>query len=201
MAARTDPAPAPVEFTEAVRELMSVRWRPELAVEQMPAPQRIAPHSAAVTADVSQGEDEIGTGRLVLLHDPAGNAAWQGTFRLVTFARAEVDPEMITDPVLAEVGWSWLVEALAERGATYTEPSGTVTSVASHSFGALATDASSTRAEVEIRASWTPLVGPGQGLAAHCLAWGDLLCTAAGLPALPEGVVAMPKRRPTGPTR
>ena len=49
------------------------------------------------------GGEDVGSGRLVLLHDPAGNAAWGGTFRLVTFARAEVDPEMVTDPLYREV--------------------------------------------------------------------------------------------------
>ena len=81
------------------------------------------------------GDDEVGSGRLVLLHDPAGNAAWQGTFRCVTFARADVDPEMVTDPLLASVGWSWLIDALEAHGAEYMAPSGTVTSVASESFG------------------------------------------------------------------
>lgn len=162
----------------------------------MPAPQRIAPFSTAVSADVVVGEDELGTGRLVLLHDPAGNPAWQGTFRLVSFARAQVDLEMVTDPMLAEVGWSWLIDSLTDHGADYAEPSGTVTAVSSHSFGAMAGDPA--RADVEIRASWTPLLTDEHLLSAHCAAWGDLLCTVAGLPALPEGVVMMPTRRPGG---
>ena len=97
---------------------------------------------------------EVGSGRLVLLHDPAGNAAWQGTFRCVTFARADVDPEMVTDPLLASVGWSWLIDALASHGAEYSAPSGTVTSVSSESFGGMADEPP--RAEIEVRASWTP---------------------------------------------
>ena len=170
-------------------------------MEHIPAPQRIAPHSAAITADVLIGGDEVGSGRLVLLHDPAGNPAWQGTFRLVTFARAEVDPEMVTDPLLAQVGWSWLLDALTSHQAEFREPSGTVTSVSSVSFGAMADDPA--RAEVEIRASWTPELdlssmvtgAPSAGLTPHLLAWGDLLCTTAGLPPLPPGVVPMPSRR------
>ena len=101
-----------MEFRRALDALAAATWRPELAVEDIPAPQRIAPFSAAVTADVLVGDDEVGNGRLVLLHDPAGNDAWQGTFRCVTFARADVDPEMVTDPLLARVGWSWLLDAL-----------------------------------------------------------------------------------------
>ncbi len=164
-----------------------------MAVEEIPAPQRIAPFSAAITADVLVGGDEVGSGRLVLLHDPAGNAAWEGTFRCVTYARADVDPEMVTDPLLATVGWSWLTDALAAHGAAYGAPSGTVTSVASESFGGMADEAA--RAEVEIRASWTAELVEGRGLNAHLAAWAELLCTTAGLPPLPPGVVMMPSRR------
>lgn len=174
-------------------DLLKASWRPELAVEEIPAPQRIAPFSAAITADVVVAGEEIGAGRLVLLHDPAGNPAWQGTFRCVTFARAEVDPEMVTDPLLAEVGWSWLLDALATHGAGYVAPSGTVTSVSSESFGGMADEPA--RAEVEIRASWTPELTPDRGLSAHLAAWGDLLCTTAGQPPLPPGVVPIPSRR------
>jgi hypothetical protein len=162
-------------------------------VEDIPAPQRIAPFSAAVTADVLLGGEEIGSGRLVLLHDPAGNAAWQGTFRCVTFTRATVDPEMVTDPLLASVGWSWLVDALAAHHAEYLAPSGTVTSVSSESFGGMAEEPA--RAEVEVRASWTPVLLDGVGLSPHLQAWAELLCTMAGLPPLPAGVVLMPPRR------
>ncbi len=31
--------------------------------------------------------------------------------------------------------------------------------------------------------------------AAHVEAWGELLCTAVGLPPVPDGVTAMPSRR------
>jgi len=192
--AKQDSSATPAAFDQARSELDGAAWRPELAVEDIPAPQRIAPYSAAITADVVIGGDDVGSGRLVLLHDPAGNAAWQGTFRLVTFARAEVDPEMVTDPLLAQVGWSWLIDALTAHEADYCEPSGTVTSVSSVSFGGMAEDPA--RAEVEIRASWTPnLDTAGLGLTRHLLAWGDLLCTTAGLPPLPPGVVPMPSRR------
>lgn len=193
MAARTDPAPTPDAFRRAVRDLSAATWRPELLVEEIPAPQRIAPFSAAVTADVLQGGEEVGTGRFVLLHDPGGNGAWQGTFRCVTFTRASVDPEMVTDPLLASVGWSWLLDALAAHHADFATPSGTVTSVSSESFGGMAEEPA--RAEVEVRASWTPLLVEGEGLAAHLGAWAELLCTTAGLPPLPPGVVPMPPRR------
>lgn len=181
-------------FDEAVSAVMAVTWRPELTVEEIPAPQRIAPQAIAIAADVDFAGDEVGNGRLVLLHDPDGNPAWEGTFRCVTYARANVDAEMVTDPLLAEVGWSWLVDALERRGAAYAAPSGTVTAVASRSFGSMEGDPS--RAEVEIRASWTPLLDSGADMATHVYAWQDLLCMVAGLPTLPDGVVPITAARP-----
>jgi hypothetical protein len=101
---------------------------------------------------------------------------------------------MITDPALADVGWSWLTEALAAHGASYAAASGTVTRVATDSFGAMSEDSGS--AQIEIRASWTPqLVDDRLDITGHVEAWGELLCTAAGLPPVPEGVTAMPSRR------
>jgi len=51
-------------------------------------------------------------------------------------------------------------------------------------------------AQIEIRASWTPLLVDEQPeISGHVEAWGELLCTAAGLPPVPEGVTAMPSRR------
>jgi hypothetical protein len=170
-----------------------VSWRSELHVEELPAPQRIAPYSAAITADVVVSGEELGSGRFVLLHDPAGNTAWHGTFRCVTFARADIDPEMVTDSLLPSVGWSYLIDALDGQDAEYDVPSGTVTSVSSDSFGGMAAEPS--RAEIEIRASWTPVLVEGVGLSPHLSAWAELLCTLAGLPPLPAGVVMMPSRR------
>jgi len=179
----------PAAFTRAVSELRAARLRPEVYVEEMPAPQRIAPFAAALSADVTVDGEEVGSGRLVLLHDPAGNDAWDGTFRCVSYVRAELDPEQVTDPLLREVGWSWLTDALDGHGAEYAAPAGTVTTVASESFGGMSAEPAT--AQIEIRASWTPV----EGIAAHVEAWGELLCTAAGLPPVPEGVATMPSRR------
>lgn len=185
--------PGPGLFDGAVSALRSLVWRSELQVEEIPAPQRIAPHACAIAADVIVADAELGNGRLVLLHDPQGNPAWDGDFRCVTFARAAVDPDMVTDPLLAQVGWSWLTDSLAAHEANYTAPSGTVTAVASASFGSMADEAD--KAEVEIRASWTPQIDAGENIVPHILAWQDLLCMVAGLPLLPEGVVAFDPHR------
>jgi DUF3000 family protein len=189
MAARKEIDAPPEEFRLAVKQLKAARLRPEILCEEMPAPQRISPFSAALSADVLIAGDEVGGGRLVLLYDPAGNDAWAGTLRCVAYARADIDPDMVTDPLLSGVGWSWLTESLEAHGAEYVAPSGTVTRVASESFGGMSDEPAT--AEIEVRASWSP-VGV---LTPHVEAWGDLMCTAAGLPPVPAGVVAMPSRR------
>jgi hypothetical protein len=203
---RVDPSAFPEEFRVAVAQMRAARLRPEIFCEEMPAPQRIAPYAFALSADVTVDGEDIGTGRIVLLHDPAGNDAWEGTFRCVAYVRAEIDPEMANDPLLGEVGWSWLVEALGAHAAQFTAPSGTVTKVSSESFGSMADE--DTTAQLEIRASWTPVPDPAAVLAPapgvvsgapelgpHVEAWAELLCTASGLPPVPEGVTSMPSRR------
>ncbi len=186
---RLEPPAAPAEFRRAVRQLRAATYRPELFVEEMPAPQRIAPFASALSADVTVAGEDVGSGRIVLLHDPAGNDAWDGTFRCVAYARAEIDPEQVTDPLLAGVGWSWLTEALEAHRAEYAAPSGSVTCVSTESFGGMADEPPA--AHLEIRASWSP-VGD---LTPHVEAWAELLCTAVGLPPVPEGVATIPSRR------
>jgi len=185
-----DASALPEEFRVAVAQMRAARLRPELFCEEMPAPQRIAPYASALSGDVTVDGDDVGTGRLVLLHDPAGHEAWQGTFRLVTYVRAELEHEMAADPLLPGVGWAWLTESLDSHQAGFTAASGTVTRVASESFGAIAGEAAS--AQIEIRASWTPL---DDAFEAHLLAWCELLCTTAGLPPVAPGVVTLPTRR------
>lgn len=179
----------PAAFVAAVEAMRHAPLRPEVGADELPPPRRIAPYAYAMTGDVTVDDDEIGTGRFVLLHDPAGQDAWEGTFRCVTFARADIDPEMAADPVLPSVGWSWLVDALAGYGAEHAVPSGSVTVVRSEGFGDLDDDTGS--AQVELRASWTPVVPDGR----HAAAWSDLLCTLAGLPPLQPGVIPFPSRR------
>lgn len=186
----------PREFEMAVSSMRTATLRPEIFCEEMPAPQRIAPYASALSADVTLDDTEVGTGRLILLHDPEGNDAWaEGTFRCVAYARADIDPEMITDAMLGGVGWSWLIEALEAHSAPYAAASGTVTRVATESFGAMGEEPGS--AQIEIRASWTPVADESGvfDVRPHVEAWGELLCTAAGLPPVPEGVAIMPSRR------
>ncbi len=188
----------PAVFEHAVETLHAAQFRAEIHLEETPAPKRLAPHTHALSADIfddKADDDPVATGRLVLLYDPAGQEAWHGEFRLVTYVRASLEPEMGSDPLLLAVGWSWMIDALNARSAPFTAASGTVTRVASEGFGGMAGELAT--AEIEIRASWTPL---DSELTSHALAWGDALGTAAGLMPLPAGVVALPQPR-TRPNR
>jgi len=181
------------DFQHATAGLADVRLRPEVRLTEVPAPGRIAPYSLALSADVLQAgdpDDELASGRFVLLHDPACPEPWQGAWRVVTFARATLEPEMASDPLLGDVGWSWLMDSLTAAEAEFAAPAGTVTRVVSDGYGGLSE--SGTTVEMEVRASWTP---SGPQLETHLEAWGALLCTIAGLPPLPEGVVALPGQR------
>jgi hypothetical protein len=185
----SSPADLPPAFRSALAGLTAVKLRPEIVVQELPAPQRLAPYAIALHATAMSGEEELAEGRLVLLHDPAGQEVWAGDTRCVAYVQAEVDPEIASDPLLAGVGWSWLIESLDAAGAVYTAEGGTVTRTTSERFGAL-TD-HPVACDVEIRASWSP----SGDLGPHLVAFGEVLCVAAGLPPIPPGVVQLPKRR------
>lgn len=199
----TTPRPD-ASFGAACAALDGFDWRRDVQVEQIPAPSRIAPFAHAVSVEVQGAGSHRATGRLVLLHDPAGQEAWAGTLRWVTLARADTGEELASDPLLAELAWGWLTDALDEHDAAHRAASGTVTAVTSRSFGGL--QGTSDHTEVELRASWTPLADPAPSIARHdftqhLAAWQDLLCRIAGLSPLPAGVVPLARtRRRQGPS-
>jgi hypothetical protein len=181
-----DERPAPPEiFRAALESLTATSVRSEVRVEPLRPPQRLAPYSYAISAEIVDAEGiDLATGRLVLLHDPDGHEAWDGVLRLVADASAELDTQMGVDPMLPAVGWSWLTDALDDRDAAYRAAGGTVTQTTSTRFGDLA--GPRTTVALELRASWT---ADSADLAPHLNAFIDLLCTAAGLP--PEGVTVL----------
>jgi hypothetical protein len=187
----------PPEFRRAVATLSAIRPRPELLVQAMDAPPRLAPFTWALQAEadpVNPGEDldEPDTsGRLILLHDPAGQDAWEGTYRLVCFVQARLEREQLGDEMLPVVAWSWLTEALDATGATHVALGGTVTQTSSVRFGDIAGPRRDD--DVELRASWTPKVDEGHpDLSKHSEAFCQLVAAAAGLP--PVGTVPLAHR-------
>jgi hypothetical protein len=189
--------PIPPAFSRAVESLKSAKTRPELSITEIPAPGSLAPSALALAADVVPAQHGIdsplGTGRFILLHDPASPEAWGGEFRVVCFAQSPLDTDMGLDPFMAEVAWSWLVDALASRGAAYHSASGTATKILSTGFGELFSQGDG--AVIELRASWTPA---DHEIGAHVEGWSELLCMLAGLPPAVEGVSLLSLHRPTG---
>ena len=90
---------------------------------------------------------------MILLYDPEGADAWDGTMRLVAYIQADLDSSEAVDPLLPEVAWSWLVEALDARTEQVTALGGTVTATTSVRYGDIS---GPPRAhQLELRASWT----------------------------------------------
>jgi hypothetical protein len=199
-AAQQKAVEAAATFRAAVAELEAERdrlgaLRQELTFEEVPAPKRLAPYAVAIAATVRRDGNDVAWGRLVLLYDPAGQPGWGGPFRVTAYLRAEVDAEIADDPLLGQVGWSWLTEALDARAPGYEAPSGTVTRVITEGFGGKQDEPPLTG--FELRASWSPAppcsgAAEGVELAGHLAACCDALCASAGLPPLASGVHTLP---------
>ncbi len=167
-------------------------FRADISVHEIAAPTGLAPEAFALAAHVrpdAVGDSIYGTGRLVLLHDPAEPPAWGGPWRIVAFAQAPLEPEIGMDPLLADVAWSWLIDALDSRDAVYHAASGTTTKTLSKGFGGLADEGEG--AQIELRASWSPF-GP---FPRHVEAWAELVGMLAGLPPGSEGIAVLSARK------
>jgi len=184
----------PALFGLALQSVHAASTRDELVLSEIPAPTGLAPFALALAGDVRptrHGVDSLlGTGRFVLLYDPSAPEAWGGTFRVVCFAQAPLDAEMAGDPMMTDVAWTYLRDALDARSAVYSAASGTSTKVLSTGFGELAGQSDS--AQLELRASWTP---DESSVAASVEGWSELLCLLAGLPPTAEAVGLLPHLR------
>ncbi len=185
----------PTQFREAVAAMNAAEVRPEIELGPIRPPQRLAPHSYALGAEVRRPDSDIipensegdAFGRLILLHDPDGAEAWDGTMRLVAYIQADLDPSEAVDPLLPEVAWSWLVDALESRSEHVTALGGTVTATTSVRYGDIS---GPPRAhQLEMRASWTATT---PALGTHVEAFCEVLEHAAGLP--PAGVTDLGSR-------
>lgn len=178
-------------WESAVASLKSPQLRPEFVLEEVPAPSRLAPHSVAISVEAIDAQDEeLAVGRFIVLHDPEGQDTWDGTFRVVSFVRAPIESDVVTDDLFDEVAWSWLTDALRDAGADYHNVSGTVTRTVSRSFAGL--EDRSTDTDLEIRASWSP---DDADLSTHIAAWLALVEKSSGLTPLPDGVSALSRKR------
>ncbi|MFC7374258.1 MULTISPECIES: DUF3000 domain-containing protein [unclassified Brachybacterium] len=203
-------------FRAAIDAMTSAPVRPEFTWRDIPAPSKMAPSTWACTGEVLVHDEELASGRLVILHDPAGQEAWDGTYRVVALVQAQLEPEFAVESMLGDVAWSWVTESLELHGADARELGCTATRVVSQSYGALASRPSTV--DVEMRVSWTPeasettsasAAGPETpplalggssaeattpDLAPHFAAWTAMLAAAGGLPPAP------PRVAPIAPT-
>ncbi len=172
--------------------MSSAQVRADIEIGPIRPPQRLAPYSYAVGAEVvhvddgdvaGQGDSDA-FGRLILLFDPEGDEAWNGTMRLVAYIQADLDAAVAEDPLLPEVAWSWLVDALESRNEPFNALGGTVTATTSVRYGDIA--GPSHAHQLELRASWT---ATSVELATHVEAFCEVLAYAAGLP--PAGVAQL----------
>lgn len=183
------PDDEPASFRAAVDAMSAAQVHPRIELAPIRPPQRLAPYSYAIGSEVKQPDTPVvpvdsegdAFGRLILLHDPAGHEAWHGTFRLVAYIQADIDGDLAADPLLPEVAWSWLVDALETQPEPFTALGGTVTSTSSVRYGDIA---GPPRAhQLELRASWT---AENTQMQSHVEAFCEVLAYAAGLP--PAGI-------------
>lgn len=159
--------------------------RPEIELGPIRPPQRLAPFSYALGAEVKHAEAAIvpersdgdAFGRLILLHDP--EAPTPGTARCgwsPTSRRTSI-PQRPSIRCCPRWRGGWLVDALTERAQHLTALGGTVTATTSVRYGDIS---GPPRAhQLELRASWTATdleLGP------HVEAFCEVLEHAAGLP-------------------
>jgi hypothetical protein len=188
----------PTPFREAVAAMNSASVRPEIELGPIRPPQRLAPYSYALGAEVkppevaatpegAEGPEGEAFGRLILLYDPDGADAWDGTIRLVAYIQADLDSSEALDPLLPEVAWSWLVDALNACAGHVTALGGTVTATTSVRYGDISGPPHAH--QLELRASWTAIT---PDIRTHVEAFCEVLEHAAGLP--PVGVTDLGSR-------
>lgn len=174
----TNDPQAGAAFQAAVEELKTANLRAELEFEQIPAPGKLATDSIAFAVNVKEDykheNADLGTGRFVLLHEPATQEQWASNFRIVTFSKSPLESNIGADEDASDLAWSWLLEALANRCAEYENIAGTSTRIISTGHGSL--EGQAPHAEFELRASWSP----NGAYATHLEAWQDLVCAMSG---------------------
>ncbi|PTW91692.1 hypothetical protein C8A06_1425 [Microbacteriaceae bacterium MWH-Ta3] len=175
-------------FARAAESARAAVVPKDLNAHEIAAPTNLSPNAIAFMGDVTGGVGNFdrGTGRLVLLDDPDLPAGWDGRSRAILYAQAPLETDIGDEMLVVDVAWAWLLESLAAHGATYAHASGTVTKVVSTGFGEMSEQGRGS--QLEIRASWSPL---DDNFQAHVEAWAQFVCTLAGFPPLPDGVVPM----------
>lgn len=180
------------EFQDAEHSLRMAIQRPELDIQQIPAPKEIAESSIAFAASVRTDKDHehsaAGTGRFVLFWSPEPQENWTTRFRIVVYARSPLETDIGDQEDSAELTWAWLLDALKFSGSDYSALAGTTTRIISNGHGDLAVEKQ--HAEIELRASWSP---HGSDMRNHFEAWQNLICAMSDLNIAP-GVEKLERR-------
>lgn len=174
-----EPENPAAEFSAALLSIKQTALREELSIAQLAAPQDIATHSIAFSAELKSETSEVsgklGTGRFVLFWSPEPQENWTSNFRVVCFARSPLESDIGRESDGVDVTWDWLTSALNNSGAEHAALAGTTTRIISTGHGMM--DQQSEHSEIEIRASWSPA---GTDLRKHLEAWQNLVCVMSG---------------------
>jgi len=186
----------PAQFREAVAAMNATTVRPEIELGPIRPPQRLAPFSYALGAEVRHPETAIvpersegdAFGRLILLHDPDGAEAWDGTMRLVAYIQADLDSSEGRRPAAARSGVELACRGAGGAGRT-RHPRWAAPSPPPRRCATATSPGRRAPHQLELRASWTATtleLGP------HVQAFCEVLEHAAGLP--PDGVTDLGSR-------
>ncbi|MGP7961046.1 DUF3000 family protein [Sanguibacter sp. A247] len=184
-------AHVPAQFAQALVSLRSAAAGTGIALTEIPAPSRAAAYAVALSGSLVRPEapdDEVADGTFVVLYDPPVTPVDDGAFRVIVLIRAALDEEMSGDPMLPEVAWDWMLEALEGCPVPGIEAGGSVTRTITTHHGAVA--GRPEEVELELRASWStkdPEVG------AFLVSWARVMRQFAGVP--PLGITALDDRR------
>lgn len=153
--------------------------RSDLEIVRIPSPKGLAPQSVAFAINVLHSLDGVdhGSSRIVIAYDPEIPAGWHSALRIIGYAKSPIELEMAKDEFLANLPWEWLKDSLKGCQAAFSHEAGTSTVVVSTGHGSLVGQAQ--HAELEIRASWTPV---DLEISRHIFAWAEMLALISGLP-------------------
>lgn len=166
----------PEEFVDALLSLRPAQMDPTLRFRETSAPTGLAPWSAAVEVVVEDEGVTAGRSVLVILYNPENYDLWGSAFRLVGYARMEIDEDQSVDPLLGEVIWQTLMDSLPTEGGAPLAFTGTVTRELSETFGGL--DLEHAALVAELRCSWSPAT---TDLKKHLEGWGEALRLNSGV--------------------
>ena len=166
--------------------------RPEVLCEEMPAPQRIAPYAAALSADVTvDGERHRHRAGSSCCTTPP--ATTPGRAPSAAWPTAAARSSSSSSPTRC---WPRSAGPGSSRRSPPTAPSTSPPPAPSPGWPPRASAAwPRTAAPPRSRSAPRGRRSTRPASRAHVEAWGELLCTAAGLEPVPDGVAVMPSRR------